>query len=247
MHPILFSFNGFSLYSYGLAMALGIGAGAVLGAFRAGKYGFTSEQVWDSILPLVAGGLLGAKLLYLATNWREYLANPSAILASLRGGFVYYGSLIGGFLGAVWYIRRHKLNFLAFSDLAAASLALGQAIGRLGCFFNGCCYGAPSSCGVVFPGLDALPRHPTQLYESGGAFVLFLILLRVPVAPAGRGTGVFLAGYGLLRFMVEILRDDPRGPVLPGGLSVSQFLSAVALAAGVYLLLRTRGTPAPRA
>jgi len=250
MHPELFSFGGFTLYVYGLMMALGIAAGLVVAAKRAPKFGFTSDNVWDGVLPIVAGGLIGAKLLFLATNWEEYARSPVSILSSLRGGFVYYGSVIGGFVGGIAWLRWRKLPVLPYCDLAAPSLALGQAVGRLGCFFNGCCYGGPVLGGLVFPSLgDGIPRHPVQLYEAAGTLLICLILLRMRPRPAGQAGGImgwYLASYGLLRFLLEMLRADPRGPVLAGGLSVSQFLSAVGVAAGVYLLLRTR-RPAAKA
>jgi len=243
MHPEIVHICGFTLYAYGLALALAMAAGVWLSARRAARFGFAPDDVFDAAMPVVLSGLLGAKLLFLATSWREYAANPWAILASIRGGFVYYGSFIGGAAGAIAWLRWKKYPILPFGDVVAPGLALGQAIGRIGCFFNGCCYGGPVSWGVIFPSLgDGIARHPVQLYESAGTLLLALGLTRLaPQGKGGRVLGLYLVGYGVLRFLLEILRADDRGPVLPLGLSVSQALSLAGILIGSFLFLRGAG------
>ena len=246
MHPELIQIGGFTLYSYGMALAVAMAAGFWVSARRASRFGFTSDDMFDAAMPIVIGGLLGAKILFLATNWGEYSANPWAILASIRGGFVYYGSLIGGALGAFAWLKRKKYPVLSFCDAVAPAVAVGQAIGRLGCFLNGCCYGGPVSWGVVFPSLgDNIPRQPVQIYEAIGTLLLAFGLARMaPRARSGRIAGMYLAGYGVMRFILEMIRTDPRGPVLPGGISVSQAISLAGILIGSILFLRGSGKAA---
>ena len=246
MHPEIISIGGFTLYSYGLALAVSMAAGVWVSARRAVRFGFVSDDMFDAAMPVVVSGLLGAKILFIATNWSEYSSNPWLILASIRGGFVYYGSLFGGVAGAIAWLMWKKYRILPFADAVAPGIALGQAIGRLGCFLNGCCYGGPVSWGVAFPSLgDHIPRHPVQVYESIGTLILALGLARMGnKGRGGRVIGMYLLGYGILRFLLEMMRVDPRGPVLPAGLSVSQAISLAGILIGSILILRGSGTAA---
>ncbi len=241
MHPILIELGPVTLYAYGLMMAVSFIVGIQVSARRAPAFGFTADQMHDSAIPVLVAGLVGSKLLYLVAS-REALAGGwSAIIPMLRGGFVYYGGVIGGVVGAILWVRRRGLPFLGYCDMVAPGMAFSLALGRLGCFLNGCCYGKPVAWGLVFPGLgDGVARHPTQLYELAAATILGLVLLRVPAPPAdrrGRVWGWFLAAYAVIRFTIEMLRDDPRGPTL-ASLSVSQLLSLAGALAGVALLVR---------
>lgn len=240
MHPEIVSIGGFTLYVYGLALAVAMAAGVWVSSRRASRFGFVPDNMFDAALPAVICGLAGAKILFIATTWDEYGGNPWTILASIRGGFVYYGSLLGGAIGTIAWLKWKKHPVLNFGDAIAPGLALGQAIGRVGCFFNGCCYGYPVSWGVVFPSLgDFLPRHPVQLYESAGTLLLALGLARMSRGVrGGRVLGMYLAVYGVMRFLLEIMRSDPRGPVLPAGLSVSQAFSLAGILVGAFLFLR---------
>jgi phosphatidylglycerol:prolipoprotein diacylglycerol transferase len=189
---------------------------------------------------------------------------PRDCLAALklwRGGFAYYGGFLFAAAFAVYYTHRHKMGFLRTADLAAPAIALGLFFGRIGCFLNGCCYGKRTDgpFGIVFPrgssvwreqvkehlirGADAaLPVHPTQLYEAFGALVLFAFLYVYLWPRAKRQGEVFaglLIGYGVLRSICEIFRDDDRG-VLFGWLSTSQIISVPLILGGVGLLVWTR-------
>jgi phosphatidylglycerol:prolipoprotein diacylglycerol transferase len=188
-----------------------------------------------------------------------------AVFKLWRGGFAYYGGFLFAVAFAIHYTRKHAMGFWRTADLAAPAIALGLFFGRVGCFLNGCCYGKPtkSSLGVIFPrggsvwreqwqahligrGDAALPVHPTQLYEAFGCLVLFALLYFV-VSPRVRRHGdVFaglLIGYGVLRSIIEIFRDDDRG-VLFGWLSTSQIISVPLIVGGVVLLLSADRRPA---
>jgi len=241
MHPIIVTIFGVPLFAYGFMVALSFIAGLWVSARRAVRYGSTPDAVYDSAVPVLACGLAGAKIAYLVTNGAGPVANIADLVGILRGGFVYYGGVLGGALGAIWWLKRHGWPVLAFGDVCAPGMGFSLAVGRIGCFLNGCCYGRPAPWGIVFPGVgDGIPRMPTQLFEAAGGIAIGVALLFVPPpVPARRGRvfGLFLAAYSVMRFALEFLRDDPRGaPVL--GLSPSQAASILGLATGIWLAVR---------
>jgi phosphatidylglycerol---prolipoprotein diacylglyceryl transferase len=157
-----------------------------------------------------------------------------------RGGLAYYGGFIFAVGFAWYYVRKYALGWWRTADLAAPGIMLGLVCGRLGCFLNGCCYGKPTTSfvGVVFPQRPGIAVHPTQLYESAGCFICFVILYYV-VRPRRRAFGQVFAWmlilYGIARSICEIWRDDDRG-VLFGWLSTSQIISVPLIVGGVALL-----------
>jgi len=163
-----------------------------------------------------------------------------AVFKFWQGGLTFYGALLLAIPGAIWFCRRKRLDFLAVGDLVAPYVLVGQAIGRIGCFLEGCCYGAPTTglFGVHFPG-HAVARHPTQLYEMAADLALAgLLLLAVKPGRRGERLGWMLALYGAARALVEVLRDDPRGGL--GPLSTSQLVAIPAIALGLWLVARAR-------
>jgi phosphatidylglycerol:prolipoprotein diacylglycerol transferase len=203
----------------------------------------------------------------------DYLCNldthtcypPTDCLAAIkvwRGGLAYYGGFLLAVPFAYWYVRKYKLGWWRTADLAAPGIMLGLFFGRVGCFFNGCCYGKPtrSWLGVVFPrggsawrqqvdehligaAQSALPVHPTQLYEALACLAIFVVLYYV-ARPRRRAFGHVFAWmlilYGVARSLIEIWRDDDRGVFLGGHLSTSQLISLPLMALGVFLLIRLR-------
>jgi phosphatidylglycerol:prolipoprotein diacylglycerol transferase len=187
----------------------------------------------------------GARDAVLAGDRRTMCHPPRDCLAALkfwRGGLTFYGALLFAIPGAIWFGRRKRLDFLRVADLVAPFVLVGQAIGRLGCFLEGCCYGAATRgpLAVSLPGRG--PVHPTQLYESA-ATLLFAALLWFVIRPrAGRGQafGWMLVLYGATRAVIELWRADPRGAL--GPLSTSQLIAIPAIALGGWLILR-RASP----
>jgi phosphatidylglycerol:prolipoprotein diacylglycerol transferase len=244
MYPELLRLGPFTIYSYGMMVALGFLAGTALARRNARRSGLDPERITDLCFTALIAGLAGARLMFVATDPNYYLAHPLEILMVWRGGLVFYGGLLFGVLAAVWFVNRHQLAFGPVLDVMAPTIVLGHAFGRLGCFLNGCCYGRPGKCGVVFPALaDNLHRQPIQLYESFGLLVILAILLRFGRRPRNGGVFVlYLALYGILRFVLEFWRADDRGLFI-FGLSPGQFISiiavAVALTAGVKSWRRT--------
>lgn len=235
------SFGPFSLHMYGILLVTALLAALWLSGVLARKEGLDPQKVQDLGIASIIAGLLGAKLLLVIVDFDQYRASPRALLDVLQSGGVFYGGLLGGIPVAWWYIKRHGLPLFNTLDLLAPAVALGQAIGRVGCFAAGCCYGAPSTVpwSVIFTSDDAhalvgvplgIPLHPSQLYESFGTLVLMFVLLAVLKRRKfhGQVLCVYLLGYAVLRFTLEFFRGDvARGTVFGGALSTSQFIAIV--------------------
>lgn len=239
MYPVLYKFASVNIYAYGvmLAVAITVAVVGILRVFRA--QGYPEEAVFDMAIIMVLGGLLGARIFYVVFYaWDYFLAHPLVFFDLRSGGLVFYGALLGGFLGFVVYIWAKHLPFWDMADIYAPYVALGYAIARIGCFLNGCCYGRPTALpwGVVFPLVDGLPRHPTQLYSSVTGFMLFALLYWLYPRRTFRGQVllVYLLGYALLRFVLEFWRENL---VIWPGLTLAQVtaLAVVAVAAPLYL------------
>lgn len=241
----LFSIGPFTVHGYGLMMALGILSAYYMVEYRAKKKGMEYEKVFPLAVWAVAGGLLGAKLLYLITRLPSMIADPSLILHSLKDGFVVYGSIIGGVFAAWLYCRKSKLPFLKMFDLVVPALAFAQGLGRIGCFLAGCCYGMELPEGhplaIVFKESAYAPNNvpllSTQLISSGLNFIHFgiLLLLSKKLKTPGQLSGVYLVLYSIGRFILEFFRGDLiRGNV--GSLSTSQFISVFICIAGLVMI-----------
>jgi phosphatidylglycerol:prolipoprotein diacylglycerol transferase len=263
MYPTLLKFGSFEITTFGLMMFLAfIVAGWVLSKqFR--RSGLDDELASSMVVAAALGGIIGAKIYY-AILFRDWH------LLFDRAGLVWYGGLIGGVLACAWLIRRRGVSFLTVADAAAPALAIGYALGRIGCFLVGDDYGRPTNAwfGVAFPkgappttasslrefgvavdptipGYQVLKVHPTQLYESSAALIMFVILMsmnRRP-QPKGRTFGLFLVLLGIERFLVEIVRaKDDR---FFGGFTVAQVISVIIVVIGGWLIVnRPRATAA---
>lgn len=257
MLPKLVDLGPLPIHTYGVLLALALLTAIWFAARLAEQDGVSRSLTWDLGFVVVISGIIGAKLLLVIVEWDYYRANPGRLFSMefLQAGGVYYGGFIGALLGGFWFIRRHpSLSFWRMADAAAPAVALGQAIGRLGCFSAGCDYGCPTSVpwAVTFTSEYAhrmvgtplnVPLHPYQLYESGGTFILFLALWwgfrRRDFF--GQIFCFYLMGYGTLRFFLEFFRGDiDRGFVFGGLLSTSQLISVLIVPAGLvsYVWLR---------
>ena len=246
MHPVLLTFGPFTLYSYGAMMVAAFLVTLWLARQAARRLppelaAITGEQLVDFICYSLLGGIIGGRLFFVLLQWRWFLQSPLEIIALWHGGLVFYGGLFGGLLTGWWYLCSRGLHWLRVLDQFIPFGVLGHAIGRIGCFFNGCCYGKPSSawCAVVFPGHEEAVL-PTQLFEAAGLCLLFLALRRLQ-QPAvlrhpGRVFGAYLAGYGLLRFILEYVRGDQS--VWWAGLTLQQVISIGVVGVGVWLVRR---------
>lgn len=247
MHPILFQWGSLRVYSYGFFVALGVLAATLLLVKKVEKQGKSPQFVIDLVILIVVAGIIGARLVYvLLYEPGYYLAHPLHILMLREGGLAFYGALLFGLLTGYLYLRKIGVPFLAFLDLAAPAVALGYSFARIGCFLNGCCYGVPTTLpwGVVFPVVDALPRHPTQLYSLLSGVIIFVILELFSRRIRFRGQifSLFLILYGLSRGVIELYRENP---FVWGGWVASMTALTVALVGWLlYFYLSRQGTPA---
>jgi len=240
MHPVLLRVGEITFYTYGLMVGLGYIAGVFVAARRMEKKDLDPDSFFGFFLFLLIGGVLGGRLLHIALNtW--YYQNWRSLIDP-QGGLAMHGVLVGGVSAMAIYSRVKKVSFLKLGDIIAPSIVLGQAIGRIGCFLNGCCYGVPTSgsWGVLTryaPGL----RHPYQLYESAADFALFLGLLWVSsrIELEGGLFLLYLGGYSTLRFFLEFFRENES---YFWGLSYGQWVSLglAVLCASIYLSARRR-------
>jgi phosphatidylglycerol---prolipoprotein diacylglyceryl transferase len=246
VHPVLIDFGFFQLRSYGLLTAIAFLAGIMLASVLAQKEGEKKDDIYDIGLVAVAGGIIGARLLYVFANWGGFAADPVSIFRVWEGGLVYYGGFLGALAGSVWWVAANRRDFFKLADICMPFLALGHAIGRIGCFLNGCCYGVHSEkCGVDFPGISGGPFLPVQLYESALNFMNFAFLLLYYKNKKRKKGDVFFLYflvYGIIRFAMEFFRGDPeRGTV--AGISTSMFISLFMIASGaaglVYLRVKS--------
>lgn len=240
MRIILFEIFGIQVKSYGLMIAIGIIVAASLFIKKGKKKGLDEDSLLNLVIFAVIGGVLGGKALFIITEFRNILENPS-ILLDFGYGFVIYGAIFGGALVIYLYCRRKKWNTLEMIDTIVPGLAIAQGFGRIGCFLAGCCYGAETTLpiGVEFPIGSLAPSgvhlHPTQIYSSIFDFILGLFLLYYGKKERNKGKilGMYLIIYSIGRFLVEFLRNDPRGNV--GILSTSQFIAIFTLSLGIII------------
>lgn len=241
MFPYLFSFpfNGHPVHvpTYGVLLALAFSTGYFLSLRRAKKLGEDPIHVENLFLLVVFGAVVGSRLFHVVFEEPAYYReHPEKIVAIWEGGYTFYGALLTCITAIFLYCRKTKINFLNYADICAPSTALGLAIGRIGCFSAGCCWGKPTDwfLGVTFnhpdsfAGVKGIPVHPTQLYESFAAFCIFLYLRWRFNHRQYIGQLLFegLMIYSVARPLVEFFRgDDYRGVYMKGWLSTSQIIS----------------------
>lgn len=240
MRKVLFQIGSFSVYSYGFMIAIGIILAGVMFMKRADKEKYNDDSLFNALFLTVLFGMLGGKILYILVNIKSVIDDPS-ILLNYGEGFVVYGGILAGVIALAFYSKKKKWNVLETFDLAAPSVALGQAFGRIGCFLAGCCYGKETNLwiGVKFPTNSLAPSgvylHPTQLYSSAFDFALVIVLILFARSnkKKGRVFSVYLILYSIGRFLVEFLRNDERGAI--GILSTSQFIAIFTLILGIII------------
>lgn len=259
MYPVLLKIGSFEITTFGLMMFLAFIIGGWVMTRQYRRYGLTDDLASSVVMAAAIGGIVGAKIYY-AILFRDWH------LLFDRAGLVWYGGLIGGAIACSWVILHNRVDYWTAADATAPALAIGYGLGRIGCFLVGDDYGAPTSSwvGIAFPkgsppttaealrqfGVHVDPSippdqvlrvHPTQLYESASAFVMFAILMWYSRRPhlRGRVFGLFLILMGIERFLVEIVRaKDDR---FLGPFTIAQLISVVLVVVGVSLSRAKRG------
>lgn len=239
MHPIVGHIGPLTIYSFGLMLALAVIVCSYFLSRDARAYGIAQDVIYDFVFWVILGGIVGSRIFFILLNISDFISNPREIIMISNGGLAWQGGLILGTLTAIVYIKRKGLSLRLMADLAAPYLALGQGIGRVGCFLNGCCYGKEVPWGIYFP-VHHAHLYPTQIYDTGMLVAIFFILKHLQKKSLVRGE--IFAGYLILasleRFINEFFRADHVNTSV--GLSIFQLVSLVVFFIGLYLWRRLR-------
>jgi phosphatidylglycerol:prolipoprotein diacylglycerol transferase len=266
MFPTLFHIGPIPIRTYGVMVLIGFllalwYAMATARRRMAGRKPeepgvITPEHVFDMAIVGLFVGIVGARLLYVLLDPGEFRERPLDILKTWTGGVTVVGAILAGIPYLWWYCRRHRLPFLAFADIAAPAFALGQAVGRIGCFLNGCCYGHACDLpwAMRFP-LDeqgrlwTQPSHPTQLYATAMSLLIWFLLDRRSRRshPVGELFIGYLTLYCISRFIEEHFRKGATASLFALGLTHAQAFCLLMLPVLLYLLWRVRRAPAQAA
>ena len=254
--PVAVHLGPLAIRWYGLMYLAAFAQVWLLGRYRAKSnafLGWRPKEVEDllfyGVLGVIVGGRLGEVLLY---HPDYYLANPLEILAVWKGGMSFHGGFLGVLAAVWWWGKKTHRPFLAVTDFIAPLVPLGYAFGRIGNFINAELVGRPAGVpwAMVFPNVDNVPRHPSQLYHAGlDGLALFVVLwiYTMKPRPAGAASAIFLIGYGVARSVVELFRT-PDFELHLDGLSITsgQLYSLPMIAAGIWLWVRAhRGRAVP--
>jgi phosphatidylglycerol---prolipoprotein diacylglyceryl transferase len=251
VHPNLISLGHFHIATYGFLVALGMLLGLTIVLHLSKKQHLDPDEMWNLCGLVILAGIIGSKVLYIITDWGYYSRNPGEIfsLSTLQAGGVFSGGLVLAIGTAIWYLRKHQISFLKAADVIAPGLALGHAVGRLGCFSAGCCYGKPTNepWGVIFTNPLAneivgtplnVRLQPTQLYEAFAELVNFFILYWVVTKKKkfeGQAIGLYMVMYGIERYVIEFFRGDPGRGNVWGIMSGTQLISIFLVIAGAII------------
>jgi phosphatidylglycerol:prolipoprotein diacylglycerol transferase len=227
---VAFRVGGAEIYWYGICVALAFLGGLAVLRWRARQYDLPDGKVADLLFPAIIGGVVGARILYVLTNFEKFKAAPLNAVKIWEGGLVFYGGFIGATAAVYWLTRRMNLSVGRVADCFAVALPVGQAIGRFGCLFNGCCFGKPTTSafhvqyeyagpiwqtqveqGVILPSaMECLPVFPVQNVQTLLNLLVcgLLIWLATRVKRPGRLFALYLILYGTVRFLNEFNRGD---------------------------------------
>lgn len=225
MHPILLKAGVFTFYSYGFMVALGFLFAILLAIKIAKRVNIDAEKILDASLFALIGAIIGARTAYVIFYWYE-LKSPWEAFMVWHGGLVFYGGLVAAILAVILAAKMLKLNALDMLDVAAPATALGYALGRIGCFLNGCCYGGPCSLPWAV--------HPTQIYSSLAGLIMLALLLQVFYKRKfpGQVFALGITAYSIYRFIIEYFRVNP---AVFMGLNSAQIFSLLLFVTGSVL------------
>jgi len=238
MLPEICHIGPFTIYAYGLLLVIAFFVATFFARQQAQKEQVDPELIFNLCFYVFIFGIIGSRVLYILLNFAFYLRHPLEIIMLQHGGMAWFGGLFFGTAGALLFVKKHKLDLLRTLDLLAPFIALGQAIGRIGCLLNGCCYGRQSQWGLYFKVYDKF-LIPTQIYSTLLLLLIFIFLRFKQNAKhlAGEIFCCYLLLYALKRFFIEFLRDDSARSFF--GLTFFQILCLLVffIAATIYLKL----------
>ena len=236
MYPVICQIGPFTIYSYGLMLVLAFIASSTLASFQAKKQNINPEIIFNLSFLSLFVGIFGARFFYIIQNLDYYIKEPLEIIMLQHGGLSWFGGLISAIISGTIYLKKKKLSTYKIFDLIVPFVALGQAIGRIGCLLNGCCFGKISKFGLYFK-VHKLVLVPTQIYSSLTLVFIFIILRFLQDRP--HRTGQILYTYFLLysvkRFFIEFWRADHG--IIHFGLTLFQMISIAIFCLSILKLL----------
>lgn len=243
MHPILFKFHTVTVYSYGFFVALGMLLVFYLVIARAPRLGLPKDVASDLVFLLFVTGVIGARIFYVWQHFEEYRPDLLQAFSVQEGGLVWYGGFIVAVMSGLIYASVKKLPIGVWLDFFTPLVPLAHAMGRIGCFLNGCCFGkfTQSRWGILLPG-EGAARLPAQLYEAAFLLLLsgFLFILSYKKYRPGTLFMTYVASYSAGRFFLEFLRGDQ---TLFLSLSIPQWSSLFLFMASLILLMFLKKKP----
>jgi len=251
MHPVIVKLGPLTIYSYGLMVAIAFLLGIYIARIEARRKNIKIDLVYDLSFYLVIGSLVGARLYYLIfSNPSSFIKDPASIFKVWQGGLAIHGAILGGVVAGLIFCKFYKVGFWKFADLVAPSIILGQAVGRIGCFLNGCCYGVPteSMFGIRFPEdslawitYNGLAVHPTQLYEFILNIIGFFVLwaMRKRMKFEGGLFLFYLMIYNSMRIAVASLRGDSLY-IWNTDWKIAQVVSGIIFAAALIIFIKKK-------
>lgn len=248
MHPVLFSIEGITIYTYGFFVSVGFLVGFILFLLEVKRRGYVVDTGIDLAFWTLLSAVVFSRLAYVLVNFGYFSKYPLRIFMVWEGGLVWYGAFIGALFSGAIYFQAKKLDGWLWADMCAPSVALGQALGRIGCLMAGCCYGKPTYLpwGIIFKKSEIAPLgialHPTQVYHMILNFLIFVFLFyrRKKVKFRGELILSYVLLYGAARSVVEVFRGDPRGYWFGGMISTSGLISIIAVIISIVLYFRIR-------
>ncbi|HVB39432.1 MAG TPA: prolipoprotein diacylglyceryl transferase [Terriglobales bacterium] len=263
MFPVLFNIGNFTLHTYGLLVAIGFLTGIYVARHFARVFGQDPERIFNLAVYLALAAIVGAKLFLVLQDWRYYVHDPGSLINAgfLESAGIFYGGLIAALVVLTLYVHRQKLSWLGVGDAVVPGVAIGHAIGRLGCFSAGCCWGKPTTLpwGITFTSAYShatvgvplnIRLQPTQLYGAAAEGLIFLLLWRMSKRRAfvGELTAIYLLSYGVARFLIDFARSYESEAMLFHGLMTDAQLTSlfmIAFAIGIWAVhSRRRSTAA---
>ncbi len=250
MYPILFIIGKYSVCSYSFFIAIGLISGILLARKEAERTGADPGKIMDLCFYLLIAAIVGSRLFYIAANPGIFFQDPLEIIRIQNGGLVFYGGFIAALVAGLIYMKGAEMPLWKTADIIAPSIAVGQFLGMIGCFFAGCCYGRTCDFpwAVTFTNPESLaptgiPLHPVQLYFSLNYLIIYGVLLFVRKYKKfdGQLLWTYVLLYGITLAIIETFRGDIQGCTISGALSVSQTIgAALAMIAAVMIMLLRR-------
>ncbi|MCE9559240.1 MAG: prolipoprotein diacylglyceryl transferase [Armatimonadetes bacterium] len=248
MHPVLFTVGSVPIRSFGLMLVIGFMVAIALATKRTRQFGGDPDRIWDLSFYLIIAGVLGARLLYLAQEYKYYQTHTSELFSIQFAGLTSFGGLIGGGIALFIWCRKNQWPLVRALDIFGIPVLIAHAIGRVGCLLNGCCFGHQTSgFGVHVEGLPGL-YVPAQIYDSGMVLVAVAAILAMEkrgMLKSGQSFSLAMMGYSLSRFIYEYWRMGSSSTTI-GNLPITeaQVFSALMFLAGLACLILA-GRPKP--